>query len=306
MAGLVIPHNLLPADGRFGSGPSKVRPESVARPRGVGAATYLGTSHRQARVRDVVARLALRPRRAVRPARRATRSRSATAARRRSGTRPPSVSSRRRSQHLSFGEFSAKFAECTRAAPFLDEPRGARLRTGHLPAAGRRPGRGRLLPDPQRDLDRGTGAPCSRPRRTDGVVGGRPRPRRRDLGGRRLAGRGRASSTCTTSPRRSASGPKAGSGWRCCPRPRSSASSASAATGRFVPGLFGPEASPIAQLTPATDLQHAGSGHPVPAGRAGGLVPRQRRPRVGRLADRPLRRGRLRLGRAARASRGRS
>ena len=43
---LVIPSALKPVDGRFGAGPSKVRPEQVAAPAEVGA-TYLGPSHRQ-------------------------------------------------------------------------------------------------------------------------------------------------------------------------------------------------------------------------------------------------------------------
>ena len=56
MTALVIPEQLLPADGRFGSGPSKVRTESV-RVLEAQAPTYLGTSHRQAWSRDVVARV---------------------------------------------------------------------------------------------------------------------------------------------------------------------------------------------------------------------------------------------------------
>ena len=44
---IVIPEDLKPADGRFASGPSKVRPEQVATLAASGA-TYLGTSHRQA------------------------------------------------------------------------------------------------------------------------------------------------------------------------------------------------------------------------------------------------------------------
>src|SRR5262245_17647000 len=56
MSAIEIPRNLLPRDGRFGSGPSKVRPGALA----ALAATeksYLGTSHRQRRVKDVVARV---------------------------------------------------------------------------------------------------------------------------------------------------------------------------------------------------------------------------------------------------------
>jgi phosphoserine aminotransferase len=53
---IVIPSELRPYDGRFGSGPSKVRPEAVAALY-ARASDYLGTSHRQAGVREVVARL---------------------------------------------------------------------------------------------------------------------------------------------------------------------------------------------------------------------------------------------------------
>ena len=51
-----IPDDIRPIDGRFGSGPSKVRPDGVDRLAEV-ATTYLGTSHRQRTVRDQVARL---------------------------------------------------------------------------------------------------------------------------------------------------------------------------------------------------------------------------------------------------------
>jgi phosphoserine aminotransferase len=115
-----IPDELLPADGRFGCGPSKVRPEQVAALAGPGAA-LLGTSHRQAPVRGLVRRV-------------------------REGlaelfslpddylvvlgnggsTAFWEVAAfgliRQRAQHLSFGEFSSKFAAVTTAAPWLDEP----------------------------------------------------------------------------------------------------------------------------------------------------------------------------------------
>jgi len=53
---LTIPEALKPADGRFGSGPSKVRPEALAALAATGT-TLMGTSHRQKPVRDQVARL---------------------------------------------------------------------------------------------------------------------------------------------------------------------------------------------------------------------------------------------------------
>lgn len=56
MPELMIPPTLLPADGRFGCGPSKVRDEQVAYLAGAGAA-LLGTSHRQAPVKNLVGRV---------------------------------------------------------------------------------------------------------------------------------------------------------------------------------------------------------------------------------------------------------
>src|SRR5260221_5163619 len=56
MTEIVIPHDLLPADGRFGCGPSKIRPEQLAALARSGAA-YLGTSHRQAPAPSLVPRV---------------------------------------------------------------------------------------------------------------------------------------------------------------------------------------------------------------------------------------------------------
>jgi phosphoserine aminotransferase len=56
MPSIVIPDDLLPADGRFGCGPSKVRPEQLAHLAAVGP-KLLGTSHRQAPVKDLVGRV---------------------------------------------------------------------------------------------------------------------------------------------------------------------------------------------------------------------------------------------------------
>jgi phosphoserine aminotransferase len=53
---ITLPANLKPTDGRFGSGPSKVRPETLAALAATGA-HLLGTSHRQQPVKDVVARV---------------------------------------------------------------------------------------------------------------------------------------------------------------------------------------------------------------------------------------------------------
>jgi phosphoserine aminotransferase len=115
-----IPSDLRPSDGRFGSGPSKVRSAAVSA-LAEAAAKFLGTSHRQAGVRSVVGRL-------------------------RSGLAdlyglPDGYEIalgvggatlfwdaaafgliERRSEHLVFGEFSSKFAAVTKNAPHLEDP----------------------------------------------------------------------------------------------------------------------------------------------------------------------------------------
>lgn len=56
MPEITIPTSLLPADGRFGCGPSKIRPEQIAALSAAGL-TLLGTSHRQAPVKQLVGRV---------------------------------------------------------------------------------------------------------------------------------------------------------------------------------------------------------------------------------------------------------
>ena len=114
---LTIPANLRPADGRFGAGPSKVRPEQLAALSEAGI-SLLGTSHRQAPVKNLVGDV-------------------------RSGLKqffnaPDDYEVilgvggstafwdvaafglvENKAQHLSFGEFGSKFASATNNAPFL-------------------------------------------------------------------------------------------------------------------------------------------------------------------------------------------
>jgi phosphoserine aminotransferase len=130
---LTLPADLLPGDGRFGSGPSKVRVESLRALAGTGAG-LLGTSHRRPTVKDVVARL-----RAgltdlfglpdgyevVLGNGGATAFWDAAAFR----------LIDQRSQHLSFGEFSSKFAAVTAGAPFLDDPMVIEAPFGSCPEA---------------------------------------------------------------------------------------------------------------------------------------------------------------------------
>jgi phosphoserine aminotransferase len=115
-----VPRGLLPADGRFGCGPSKVRPEQVAALARAGT-TLLGTSHRQAPVRDLVQHIreGLAELFALPEGYLVVLGNGGT-------TAFWEIAAfgliRQRAQHLSFGEFSAKFAAVTTAAPWLDEP----------------------------------------------------------------------------------------------------------------------------------------------------------------------------------------
>ena len=118
MTSIIIPRNLKPKDGRFGSGPTKVRAEQVA---ALAAAAELGTSHRQSPVREVVRRI----RSGL--AELFSLSNAAVVALGNGGTTAFWDAAafgliRDRSQHLSFGEFSAKFATVTTRAPWLQDP----------------------------------------------------------------------------------------------------------------------------------------------------------------------------------------
>lgn len=130
---ITIPPDLLPVDGRFGCGPSKVRSEQITAIRDA-ATTIMGTSHRQAPVKDLVGNV-------------------------RSGLTelfglPDGweiilgnggstmfwdaatfglINSR--SQHLVFGEFSSKFADAASSAPHLDQPTVISTEPGDHPTA---------------------------------------------------------------------------------------------------------------------------------------------------------------------------
>ncbi len=135
-----IPADLLPADGRFGAGPSKI-PAGALDALAATGTSLMGTSHRQAPVRDVVGRV-------------------------RNGladlfSLPDGYEVvlgnggatafwdiatfgliRHKSQHLSFGEFSSKFAKAAAAAPFLADPSVIASDPGSLPT-----------PVPEADVD---------------------------------------------------------------------------------------------------------------------------------------------------------
>lgn len=129
---LKLPPELVPGDGRFGSGPAKVRDEAVAH-LAEAAHGYLGTSHRRPGVRNVVGRV-------------------------RAGLRdlyalPADYEVllgvggstlfwdaasfglvERKATHVVIGEFSSKFAQVTRTAPHLDDPQVCETTPGEAPA----------------------------------------------------------------------------------------------------------------------------------------------------------------------------
>ena len=130
-AAITIPADLLPADGRFGCGPSKVRPDALQALAATGD-DLLGTSHRKARVKDQVARL-----------RRGMAELFSLPAGYEVVLAPGGATAfwemaafgivEQRSRHYVFGEFSSKFAKATAAAPFLDDPDVVEAEVGTRP-----------------------------------------------------------------------------------------------------------------------------------------------------------------------------
>ena len=154
-----IPTDLLPKDGRFGAGPSKVRPEQLEALTRAGSA-LLGTSHRQAPVKNLVGSV-------------------------RSGlmdffnapegyevvlgvggsTAFWDVASfglvQERAQHLSFGEFGSKFAAATSKAPFLGESSVITSEPGSRPSPAAESGID-FYAWPQNETSTGVAAPVER------------------------------------------------------------------------------------------------------------------------------------------------
>jgi phosphoserine aminotransferase len=130
---LVLPPALIPTDGRFGCGPSKVRPEALAALAGSGA-SVLGTSHRQAPVKSLVRRVreGMSTLFSLPDGYQVIMGNGGTTA---FWDAAALGLVRNRSQHLTFGEFSAKFAGVTRKAPFLADPQVISADPGDAPEA---------------------------------------------------------------------------------------------------------------------------------------------------------------------------
>jgi phosphoserine aminotransferase len=126
-----IPDALKPADGRFGCGPSKVRPEALAKL--AGQNDLIGTSHRQQPARDLVARIraGLAELFGVPAGYEVALGNGGTTAFWDSAS---AWLIQRRPLHLAYGEFSSKFAKATAAAPFLAAPILVEAEPGDAPA----------------------------------------------------------------------------------------------------------------------------------------------------------------------------
>jgi phosphoserine aminotransferase len=114
-----IPDALKPADGRFGCGPSKVRPEALAKL--ASQNDLMGTSHRQAPVKDLVGRVraGLGELFSVPDGYEVVLGNGGTTA---FWDAAATSIVRKRPLHLTYGEFSSKFAKATAGAPFLADP----------------------------------------------------------------------------------------------------------------------------------------------------------------------------------------
>jgi phosphoserine aminotransferase len=117
---LQIPPAIRPADGRFGCGPSKVRPEQLAHLAGAGSA-LMGTSHRQAPVKQLVGRVraGLGELFSLPDGYEVILGNGGTTV---FWDAAAAGLVRERALHLAFGEFSQKFATVTKGAPFLQDP----------------------------------------------------------------------------------------------------------------------------------------------------------------------------------------
>ncbi|MER5182860.1 phosphoserine transaminase [Streptomyces sp. NPDC002896] len=120
MAEIQIPADIKPADGRFGAGPSKVRTEALDALAATGT-SLLGTSHRQAPVKNLVGKV----REGVRDLFQLPEGYEVILGNGGS-TAFWDIATHglieNKSQHLSFGEFSSKFAKAAKLAPWLAEP----------------------------------------------------------------------------------------------------------------------------------------------------------------------------------------
>ncbi len=270
-----IPAELKPADGRFGCGPSKVRPEALAAL--AERADLMGTSHRQAPVRDLVGRvrdgldelLGLPDGYEVALGNGGTTAFWDAAA---------AWLVRERALHLTYGEFSSKFAKATAGAPFLADPILVEAEPGDAPEPAADPGAD-VIAWAHNETSTGVMVGVQRP----AGRGRRARPGRRDLGRRRPAARREPGRRLLLRPaeglrrrrRALAGGAQPG---------RDRADRRARRRRRALAARLPLAADGGRELAQEPDLQHARAGDPAAARRPDRVDARQRRPRVVRAA----------------------
>ncbi len=166
-AEIIIPSDLKPIDGRFGCGPSKIRPEALAALAASGT-SILGTSHRQKPVKNVVKRV----REGLHSLFNLPEGYEVMVGNGGS-TAFWDIATlnliENRSQHLVFGEFSSKFASASKEAPFLGEPTVIKSEPGSHPVALAEAGID-VYALTHNETSTGVSMPIIRPAGTDGAL----------------------------------------------------------------------------------------------------------------------------------------
>jgi phosphoserine aminotransferase len=164
---IIIPSELKPIDGRFGCGPSKIRPEALAALSASGN-SILGTSHRQKPVKNVVKRV----REGLTSLFNLPEGYEVVLGNGGS-TAFWDIATfgliEERSQHLVFGEFSSKFAAASKEAPFLGEPTVIKAEPGSHPVAIAETGID-VYALTHNETSTGVAMPILRPAGTDGAL----------------------------------------------------------------------------------------------------------------------------------------
>ena len=166
-AEIIIPSGIKPVDGRFGCGPSKIRPEALAALSASGN-SILGTSHRQKPVKNVVKRV----REGLTSLFNLPEGYEVVLGNGGS-TAFWDIATfgliEDRSQHLVFGEFSSKFASAAKEAPFLGEPTVIKTEPGSHPVSVAEAGID-VYALTHNETSTGVAMPIIRPAGTDGAL----------------------------------------------------------------------------------------------------------------------------------------
>jgi phosphoserine aminotransferase len=166
-AEIIIPSGIKPVDGRFGCGPSKIRPEALAALSASGN-SILGTSHRQKPVKNVVKRV----REGLTSLFNLPEGYEVVLGNGGS-TAFWDIATfgliEERSQHLVFGEFSSKFASASKEAPFLGEPTVIKAEPGSHPVSVAEAGID-VYALTHNETSTGVAMPIIRPAGTDGAL----------------------------------------------------------------------------------------------------------------------------------------